>query len=355
MMKKIFNTLRTARMAMMLTLALMAVQTAQADPTDKTALATAIGQAEQIADTIKTAFPIEASVLTSVIDGCKDVQNNENATQADIDFATATLNQSQEQCARVALSRALTVLVAQGEALRDSCQQKHPDAINDLVGALSNSTYLLSLPDAQPLLLQMAVIAMQEAMNRTRIAVVRKDLDDTIAQVEAYLDSIRPTYPDYAAGVTAIVNGLIKITRDDPNATLPELIDVQNGAHTALTQSKAGVARFKLRETMQEAEDYYNSIKEGNPCTASVLQHIIDAAKAVNDNLDTNQPELELTKSVLDLVMQQTKAAVETGINDVRAAARVADAYYDLSGRLLNGKPSNKGIFINNGQKIIMK
>ena len=53
--------------------------------------------------------------------------------------------------------------------------------------------------------------------------------------------------------------------------------------------------------------------------------------------------------------MQQTKAAVETGINDVRAAARVADAYYDLSGRLLNGKPSNKGIFINIGQKIIMK
>jgi hypothetical protein len=201
----------------------------------------------------------------------------------------------------------------------------------------------------------MAVIAMQEAMNRTRIAVVRKDLDDTIAQVEAYLDSIRPTYPDYAEGVTAIVNGLIKITRDDPNATLPELIGAQNRAHTALTQSKAGVARFKLRETMQEAEDYYNSIKEGNPCTASVLQHIIDAAKAVNDNLDTNQPELELTKSVLDLVMQQTKAAVETGINDVRAAARVADAYYDLSGRLLNGKPSNKGIFINNGQKIIMK
>ena len=32
-----------------------------------------------------------------------------------------------------------------------------------------------------------------------------------------------------------------------------------------------------------------------------------------------------------------------------------SDAWYDLSGRRLNGKPTQKGLYINNGRKVVIK
>ena len=343
-------------MVTLLILAMLAVQTAQADPADTTALADAIGQAEKVADTIKAAYPFEASVLAGVIDGCKQVQNNENATQAEVDFAAATMNQSLLQVACSTLHRELTTLVAQGEVLLDSCQTKHPDCIGDLRGALSNSTYSLSLPDAQPLLLQISVMGMQQAITNTKVAVMRKDIAEDIALTEAFADSIRGIYPQHADAVIGTLNIFqIKQTLDDPNAT-PEDIRITALLARALLRSAKEVLAHKILDaSIPEAEEYYNSIKENNPCTSSVLQHVVGAVKQVNDNRDALYQDLELAISVLNLVMQQTKTAIETGINDVQAAARVAGAYYDLNGRRLSGKPSTKGIYINGGQKIITK
>ena len=58
-MKKIFSNMKPARMAIMLILALLTVQTVQADPntTDKTALATAISEAETYSGSIQRATP----------------------------------------------------------------------------------------------------------------------------------------------------------------------------------------------------------------------------------------------------------------------------------------------------------
>ena len=53
--------------------------------------------------------------------------------------------------------------------------------------------------------------------------------------------------------------------------------------------------------------------------------------------------------------MKQAKDAVDTGINSVNAASRMAEKYYDLNDRRFNGKPSAKGVYINNGNKIVMK
>ena len=53
--------------------------------------------------------------------------------------------------------------------------------------------------------------------------------------------------------------------------------------------------------------------------------------------------------------MKQAKDAVDTGINTVNAASRMAEKYYDLNGRRFNSKPSAKGVYINNGNKIVMK
>ena len=115
-MKKIFSNMKPARMAIMLILALLTVQTVQADPntTDKTALATAISEAETYSGSIQS-NPNEAKVLASIIDGCKEVQNNADATQSDIDFATSAINESVNQC-KIAIARnALSTAISEAE------------------------------------------------------------------------------------------------------------------------------------------------------------------------------------------------------------------------------------------------
>jgi len=44
-----------------------------------------------------------------------------------------------------------------------------------------------------------------------------------------------------------------------------------------------------------------------------------------------------------------------TGINTVNAAANEDGEWYDLSGRKLQGKPAQKGVFIQNGKKVVVK
>ena len=67
------------------------------------------------------------------------------------------------------------------------------------------------------------------------------------------------------------------------------------------------------------------------------------------------QSDMEFATSILEEVMKQAKDAVDTGINTVNAASRMAEKYYDLNGRRFNSKPSAKGVYINNGNKIVMK
>lgn len=110
-----------------------------------------------------------------------------------------------------------------------------------------------------------------------------------------------------------------------------------------------------LAAAISEAEEYYTSIKESSPSIASVLQHIINTAKEIKDDDKLTQSDMEFATSILEEVMKQAKDAVDTGINTVNAASRMAEKYYDLNGRRFNGKPSAKGVYINNGNKIVMK
>ena len=85
--------MRMARMAIMLIIALLSVQTVQAE-TNTTALATAISEAEEYLSSIKESNPNEAQVLQIVVDAAKQVQNDSHYSQSDVDFATAFLNES---------------------------------------------------------------------------------------------------------------------------------------------------------------------------------------------------------------------------------------------------------------------
>ena len=285
-MKKIFSNMKPARMAIMLILALLTVQTVQADPntTDKTALATAISEAETYSGSIQS-NPNEAKVLASIIDGCKEVQNNADATQSDIDFATSAINKSVNQC---------------------------------------------------------------------KIAIARNALSTAISEAEEYYNSIKGKYPEQEKEMAALI-GNCKDIYNNPDAIVETLEFGTAIANEGIKQVKTEVARIDLAAAISEAEEYYTSIKESSPCIASVLQHIINTAKEIKDDDKLTQSDMEFATSILEEVMKQAKDAVDTGINTVNAASRMAEKYYDLNGRRFNGKPSAKGVYINNGNKIVMK
>ena len=286
-MKKIFSNMKPARMAIMLILALLTVQTVQADPntTDKTALATAISEAETYSGSIQESNPNEAKVLASIIDGCKEVQNNADATQSDIDFATSAINKSVNQC---------------------------------------------------------------------KIAIARNALSTAISEAEEYYNSIKGKYPEQEKEMAALI-GNCKDIYNDPDAIVELLEFTAAIPNEGIKQIKTEVARIDLAAAISEAEEYYTSIKESSPCIASVLQHIINTAKEIKDDDKLTQSDMEFATSILEEVMKQAKDAVDTGINTVNAASRMAEKYYDLNGRRFNGKPSAKGVYINNGNKIVMK
>lgn len=287
MMKKIFSNMKPARMAIMLILALLTVQTVQADPntTDKTALAAAISEAETYSGSIQKSNPNEAKVLASIIDGCKEVQNNADATQSDIDFATSAINESVNQC---------------------------------------------------------------------KIAIARNALSTAISEAEEYNNSIKGKYPEQEKKMAALI-GNCKDIYNNPDAIVETLEFTTAIANEGIKQIKTEVARIDLAATISEAEEYYTSIKESSPSIASVLQHIINTAKEIKDDDKLTQSDMEFATSILEEVMKQAKDAVDTGINTVNAASRMAEKYYDLNGRRFNGKPSAKGVYINNGNKIVMK
>ena len=285
-MKKIFSNMKPARMAIMLILALLTVQTVQADPntTDKTALATAISEAETYSGSIQKSNPNEAKVLASIIDGCKEVQNNADATQSDIDFATSAINESVNQC---------------------------------------------------------------------KIAIARNALSTAISEAEEYYNSIKGKYPEQEKEMAALI-GNCKDIYNNPDAIV-ELLEFTTAiANEGIKQIKTEVARIDLAAAISEAEEYYTSIKESSPCIASVLQHIINTAKEIKDDDKLTQSDMEFATSILEEVMKQAKDAVGTGINTAKAASLMAEKYYDLNGRRFNGKPSAKGVYINNGNKIVI-
>ena len=286
-MKKIFSNMKPARMAIMLILALLTVQTVQADPntTDKTALAAAISEAETYSGSIQKSNPNEAKVLASIIDGCKEVQNNADATQSDIDFATSAINESVNQC---------------------------------------------------------------------KIAIARNALSTAISEAEEYYNSIKGKYPEQEEKMAALI-GNCKDIYNNPDAIVELLEFTAAIPNEGIKQIKTEVARIDLAAAISEAEEYYTSIKESSPCIASVLQHIINTAKEIKDDDKLTQSDMEFATSILEEVMKQAKDAVVTGINTVNAASRMAEKYYDLNGRRFNGKPSAKGVYINNGNKIVMK
>ena len=63
-----------------------------------------------------------------------------------------------------------------------------------------------------------------------------------------------------------------------------------------------------------------------------------------------------VSKSCPEVFNWICEGSTPTGIremSDVRG--KMSDSWYDLQGRKLNGKPSQKGVYINNGKAVVIK
>lgn len=98
--------------------------------------------------------------------------------------------------------------------------------------------------------------------------------------------------------------------------------------------------------TLQAAEDLDNGEYEG---------------KLVNCDMDNIESNLKQKNGWSEKVWADVpftiKVGTGTGINEIEAAEDGWDgaAVYDLNGRKINGKPAQKGVYIKNGKKVVVK
>ena len=355
MIQRIENKLACCVKCVMIVVALMAVQTVQAGtPADKTALTAAIGEAETYLGTIQESNANEAKVLAIVIDGCKAVLNNADATQTDVDFATETTNGSVNECKMAVTRNALAAAIAKGEEYLDSIRENYPEPAQKMSALIGNCKYFLNNTDSSLEVLEFGILGMEEDTKVIKTEVARIDLAAAIAKGEAYLATIQEKYPEPAQKMSALI-GNCKYFLNNTDSSLDVLEFGILGMEEDTKAIKTEVARVDLAAAIAGAEEYLRSIQEGNASVVSVLQTVIATANEMKADESLTLYDLEFATAVVNEVVALSKeAGIPTGVSAARVASRMAAAYYDLSGRRM-AQPAKKGVYINNGVKTVVK
>ena len=111
-----------------------------------------------------------------------------------------------------------------------------------------------------------------------------------------------------------------------------------------------------LDAAITAAADYYESITADYADIAATLLEAINAAKGVQADKAATQQAVDNAAEALKKAVQDAKDAVQviTGIDSVKVSA-VNSVWYDLNGRKLEGNPTKKGVYIQNGRKVIVR
>ena len=213
---------------------------------DKSALNTAITEADTYYNSIKDDHAEAAAALKTAIDNAKAMQEKGDATQEEVNTALSALTTAKTTAEGAVLTETKTALN------------------NDITAA---ETYYNSIKDSNPT----AAATLLEAINAAKA--VKDNTDATQEQVDAAIAALA------SAKTTA--------------------------EQTVLTETKN-----ELNDAITEAEAYYNSIKDSNPAAAATLLDAINAAKTVKDNADATQSEIETAAQTLTDALNAAKADV---------------------------------------------
>ena len=405
-MRTIISNMRTARMAMMFILAMLTTLTVQA-AADKTALDAAVSEAETYNSSILESNPKQAEVLTMLINSCKTVLNDADATQEDVDFATKFMNESVNQC-KIAVAQAnYAAAISEAEEYLATIKENYPAQAEKLTNLINNAKaiestsvdvlefftqvvtegikqmqlevaqadyaaaiakaeeYLATIQEKHPEqaekltnlinnakaiestsvdVLEFFTQVVTEGIKQMQLEIAQADFAAAIADAEAYLATIQETHPEQAQNLTNVINNVKAM-----EGTSMEVLEFFTQVLTkGLQQIKMEIAHADLAAAIADAEAYMTTIQESNPSVAEVMQMFINAAKQVQADDSYTQADLEFATAFMKELVVQAKEAVTTGVAAARAAAGLAAKYYDLQGRRLS-QPSRAGVYINNG------
>jgi len=170
-------------------------------------------------------------------------------------------------------------------------------------------------------------------------ALKKIDLGNAIDEAEAYYNSIKESNPEPAATLLEAINAAkaVKENADTTQTDVDNALSAIAAAKTTAEQAVLAETKTKLGNAIDEAEAYYNSIKESNPEAAATLLQAINAAKAVKDNGDATQADVE--NAAKALAGAKTVAETVAAINalpdfsnvtaDNKASVEAARAAYD--------------------------
>ena len=405
-MRTIISNMRTARMAMMFILAMLTTLTVQA-AADKTALDAAVSEAETYNSSILESNPKQAEVLTMLINSCKTVLNDADATQEDVDFATKFMNESVNQC-KIAVAQAnYAAAISEAEEYLATIKENYPAQAEKLNNLINNAKamegtsmevlefvtqvvteglqqikievaqadyaaaiakaeeYLATIQEKHPEqaekltnlinnakaiestsvdVLEFFTQVVTEGIKLVQLEIAQADFAAAIADAEAYLATIQETHPEQAQNLTNVINNVKAM-----EGTSMEVLDFFTQVLTeGLQQIKMEIAHADLAAAIADAEAYMTTIQESNPSVAEVMQMFINAAKQVQADDSYTQADLEFATAFMKELVVQAKETVTTGVSATRAATSLAAKYYDLQGRRLS-QPSRAGVYINNG------
>ena len=412
-MKQISMMKRTARMAIMLILAMLTTQSVLA--ADKTALASTIGEAETYYSSIQESNPNEAEVLTTLINACKEVQNNADAQQEDVDFATAFMNESVKQC-KIAVAQAnYAAAISDAEAYFATIKDNYPAQAEKLNTVINNAKtfmentsvdvleiltqsvrlgieqmklevaqadyaaaiaqaeeYLATIQEGHPTqaetlttvinnaktftentqvdVLNILTQVVKEAIKQIQLEIAQADFAASIADAEAYLATIQETYPEQAQNLTNLINNVKTIE----STSLDVLDYLTKVMKEGIKQIKMEIAHADLAAAISDAEAYLATIQESNPSVATAMQFFIDAAKQVQADDTYTQADLEFATACMKELVVQAKDIVTTGISAARAAEAVAGKLFDLQGRQVQ-QPAHARVYIKEDKITIYK
>jgi chemotaxis regulatin CheY-phosphate phosphatase CheZ len=393
-------------MAMMFILAMLTTLTVQA-AADKTALDAAVSEAETYNSSILESNPKQAEVLTMLINSCKTVLNDADATQEDVDFATKFMNESVNQC-KIAVAQAnYAAAISEAEEYLATIKENYPAQAEKLNNLINNAKamegtsmevlefvtqvvteglqqikievaqadyaaaiakaeeYLATIQEKHPEqaekltnlinnakaiestsvdVLEFFTQAVTEGIKLVQLEIAQADFAAAIADAEAYLATIQETHPEQAQNLTNVINNAKSM-----EGTSMEVLEFITQVLTeGLQQIKMEIAHADLAAAIADAEAYMTTIQESNPSVAEVMQMFINAAKQVQADDSYTQADLEFATAFMKELVVQAKEAVTTGVSAARAATSLAAKYYDLQGRRLS-QPSRAGVYINNG------
>ena len=206
---------------------------------------------------------------------------------------------------------ALNTAITEAETYYNSIKDDHTEAAAALKTAIDTAKAMQEKGDATQEEVNNALSALNTAKTTAEDAVLtetKNELNDDITDAEAYYNSIKDSNPTAAATLLDAINAAkaVKDNTDEVDAAIAALASAKTTAEqTVLTETKTA-----LNDDITAAETYYNSIKDSNPTAAATLLDAINAAKAVKDNGDATQEQVEAAIAALSTAINTTKVEV---------------------------------------------